>query len=182
MRRNAFHRQMIGILALTLVAGSGLAHAGSCSGSQRADIVTTAVEAGSFDTLVAAVKAAGLVDALQADGPLTVFAPTDEAFAKLPPGTVEDLLKPENKAKLQEVLKYHVVAGRVASEQVATMNNAETLQGSNIEIRSDDSGVKIDEASVIHADVLRPVQASVRVCPAPCALIAHSDRAVQVDG
>lgn len=121
--------------------------------TESSDIVDTAVAAGSFETLVAAVKAADMVDVLKGDGPFTVFAPTDEAFAKLPAGTLDDLLKPENKAKLQAILKYHVVAGKVSSKQVVTMSDAETVEGSKIMIEASDAGVKINEANVIKADI-----------------------------
>lgn len=117
------------------------------------DIVDTAVAAGSFKTLVAAVQAAELVDTLKGAGPFTVFAPTDEAFAKLPEGTVDDLLKPENKAKLQAVLKYHVVAGRVDAEQVVGMTEAETVQGTMLRIQTADGAVKVNDANVVKTDI-----------------------------
>ncbi len=104
--------------------------------STKKDIVDTAVGAGSFNTLVAAVKAADLVDTLKGEGPFTVFAPTDEAFAKLPKGTVEDLLKPENKAKLQAILTYHVVPGKVMAENVVNMNSAKTVNGQSLTIKA----------------------------------------------
>jgi len=119
----------------------------------KADIVDTAVGAGSFSTLVAAVKAADLADVLKSEGPFTVFAPTDEAFAKLPPGTVEDLLKPENKDKLKAVLTYHVVAGRVGSAEVVNLTEADTVQGSKLLISATDAGVRINDANVIQTDV-----------------------------
>ena len=100
--------------------------------ASAADIVDTAV-AGNFNTLVAAVKAAGLVDTLKGPGPFTVFAPTDEAFAKLPPGTLESLLKPENKAKLQSILTYHVVPGKVMAQDVMKLHSAKTVEGQNID-------------------------------------------------
>jgi transforming growth factor-beta-induced protein len=125
----------------------------SLGGLRAADIVDTAVSAGSFNTLVAAVKAAGLVGALKGPGPLTVFAPTDEAFAKLPAGTVENLLKPENKAKLQAVLTYHVVKGKVMAADAAKLTSAPTLQGSAIAIKAD-KGVKINNANVVKADIV----------------------------
>lgn len=117
------------------------------------DIVATAVEAGSFNTLAAALQAAGLVEALQGEGPFTVFAPTDEAFAALPAGTVESLLKPENKDKLAAVLKYHVVPGRVFSDAAAKGATVDTLQGQSITTRSADGKVFINDAQVITADV-----------------------------
>ncbi|MCR9257639.1 MAG: fasciclin domain-containing protein [Alphaproteobacteria bacterium] len=117
------------------------------------DIVDTAVSAGSFGTLVAAVQAAGLVDTLKGEGPFTVFAPTDEAFAKLPAGTVEDLLKPENKDQLVAVLTYHVLPGKVMAADIAGKTlSVETVQGSTADIDATD-GVKIDAATVVTADV-----------------------------
>ena len=117
------------------------------------DIVDTAVSAGDFETLVAAVKAAGLVETLKGDGPFTVFAPTDEAFAKLPAGTVEDLLKPENKDKLTAILTYHVIPGKVMADDIAgkTMM-VETVEGRELSVDATD-GVKINDAKVISADI-----------------------------
>lgn len=117
------------------------------------DIVDTAVAADGFKTLVAAVKAAGLVETLKGDGPFTVFAPTDEAFAKLPEGTVADLLKPENKEKLVAVLTYHVVPGKVMAADVVKLKEAKTVQGSKVSIKTADGKVMIDEATVIKADI-----------------------------
>lgn len=131
----------------------GAADEAAAEPAATADIVDTAVGAGSFNTLVAAVKAADLVDTLKGDGPFTVFAPTDEAFAKLPPGTVDDLLKPENKAKLQAVLTYHVVAGKVGSDKVTSLSEAETVQGSKIKITVNDGSVMVDEAKVVKTDI-----------------------------
>jgi len=116
------------------------------------DIVSVASGAGIFNTLVAAVKAADLVQTLQSSGPFTVFAPNDEAFAKLPKGTVEDLLKPENKAKLTSILTYHVVAGKVMAADVKTMK-AKTVNGKELDIKASDGHVTIDKANVIKADV-----------------------------
>lgn len=118
----------------------------------KKDIVDTAVAAGSFKTLVAAVKAAGLVDTLKGKGPFTVFAPTDEAFAKLPAGTVEKLLKPENKKMLTDILTYHVVAGKVMAADVKTME-AKTVQGSSAAIKVADGKVTIDKANVVKTDI-----------------------------
>ena len=118
-----------------------------------ADIVDTAVAAGNFKTLVAAVQAAGLVDTLKGPGPFTVFAPTDEAFAKLPAGTVESLLKPENKAKLTAVLTYHVVPGNVASTQAVKLTSAKTVNGKNLTLKVDGGSLFIDKAKVVKADV-----------------------------
>jgi uncharacterized surface protein with fasciclin (FAS1) repeats len=122
-------------------------------GAKAADIVDTAVSAGNFETLVAAVKAAGLAETLKGEGPFTVFAPTDEAFAKLPAGTLEELLKPENKDKLAAILTYHVVPGKVMSSDIAgkTMM-VETVEGRKLSVDATD-GVKIDEAKVISADI-----------------------------
>lgn len=117
------------------------------------DIVDTAVGAGSFNTLVAAVQAAGLVDTLKGDGPFTVFAPTDEAFAKLPDGTVENLLKPENKDQLVAILTYHVVPGKVMSSDIAGKKaDVASVQGGEIAVDATD-GVKVDNAKVITADI-----------------------------
>jgi uncharacterized surface protein with fasciclin (FAS1) repeats len=117
------------------------------------DIVETAVAAGEFKTLVAAVQAAGLVDTLQGTGPFTVFAPTDDAFAKLPASAVADLLKPENKAKLQGVLTYHVVAGKVLAADVLKIKSAKSVQGQELKIDTAD-GVKVDGANVVQTDIL----------------------------
>ena len=118
------------------------------------DIVETAVAAGQFKTLAAALEAAGLIEALKGNGPFTVFAPTDEAFAKLPAGTVETLLKPENKEKLKAVLLYHVVPGNVTADQVTKLNgqSVKTLQGSSIKVKTA-HGVRVDNANVIQTDI-----------------------------
>lgn len=118
-----------------------------------ADIVATAIGAGQFNTLVAAVKAAGLVETLQGPGPFTVFAPTDEAFAKLPAGTVESLLLPENKSKLAGVLTYHVISGKVLAADVVGLTEAATVQGQKVKIDTA-NGVKVDGANVIKTDIL----------------------------
>ncbi len=117
------------------------------------DIVDTAVGAGKFKTLVAAVQAAKLVDTLKSAGPFTVFAPNDDAFAKLPAGTVEMLLKPENLAKLQGVLGYHVVAGKWLAKDVSTMTGAVTVNGQRLDFKIDEGSVRIDGAKVIQADI-----------------------------
>jgi uncharacterized surface protein with fasciclin (FAS1) repeats len=117
------------------------------------DIVDTAASAGSFKTLVAAVQAAGLVETLKGKGPFTVFAPTDEAFAKLPAGTVESLLKPENKSQLVAVLTYHVVPGKVTAADVVKLQEAKTVQGSSAKITVVDGGVKVDNANVVKTDI-----------------------------
>jgi len=118
------------------------------------DIVDTAVAAGSFKTLAAALKAAGLIDTLKGEGPFTVFAPTDEAFAKLPAGTVESLLKPENKEKLIAVLTYHVVAGNVKAADVVKLTEAKTVQGGKVQIVVKDDKVKVDGANVVKTDIV----------------------------
>lgn len=119
----------------------------------KADIVDTAIASGQFNTLAKALQAAGLVDTLKGKGPFTVFAPTDEAFAKLPAGTVEDLLKPENKEKLVSILTYHVVPGAVSSKKVAGMTSAKTVNGKSLKISAEGGTVKIDNATVTKADI-----------------------------
>jgi len=122
---------------------------------EKKDIVDTAVCAGSFKTLVAAVKAADLVDTLKGEGPFTVLAPTDEAFAKLPEGTVESLLKPENKDKLIAILKYHVIAGKVLAADVVKLDgqDVKTVEGSTAKVAVKDGGVTINNAKVIKTDI-----------------------------
>jgi len=125
----------------------------SAANAMSKDIVDTAAGAGQFNTLVAAVKAAGLVDTLKGDGPFTVFAPTDEAFAKLPAGTVEDLLKPENKDKLVAILTYHVVPGKIMSGDIAGKETeVKTVQGDMLDVNAKD-GVMVDKAKVVKADI-----------------------------
>ncbi len=158
-----------GLLALAATAEAGSKDNGSATVSQAGrggyvltalvaapagkDIVDTAVAAGSFKTLVAAVKAAGLVETLKGDGPFTVFAPTDEAFAKLPKGTLESLLKPENKAKLQAILTYHVVPGKVMAADVVKITGAVSVQGQQIDVVVKDGKVKVDGANVVKTDI-----------------------------
>jgi uncharacterized surface protein with fasciclin (FAS1) repeats len=122
-------------------------------GANHKDIVDTAVGAGSFNTLVAAIKAAGLVDTLKGTGPFTVFAPTDAAFAKLPAGTLDDLLKPENKEKLKGILTYHVVSGKVMAADVVKLKKAKTVQGQDLTIKVDGSTVMVDKAKVAKTDI-----------------------------
>jgi uncharacterized surface protein with fasciclin (FAS1) repeats len=117
------------------------------------DIVDTAVAAGNFKTLAAALKAADLVTTLKGKGPFTVFAPTDEAFAKLPKGTLEDLLKPENKKKLAGILTYHVVSGKVMAADVVKLKKAKTVQGSEVKIKVVDGKVMVDDANVTKTDI-----------------------------
>lgn len=138
--------KVLGAAALMMAATTASAAA------PTKDIVDTAVGAGSFKTLAAALQAGGLIDALKGQGPFTVFAPTDAAFAKLPAGTVENLLKPENHDKLVAILKYHVVAGKVTSDQVVKLPDAVTLQGQKLVITTD-GGVKINGVNVVTVDV-----------------------------
>jgi uncharacterized surface protein with fasciclin (FAS1) repeats len=130
-----------------------LGMAASTVSSQSKDIVDTAVANGSFKTLAAALQAAGLVDTLKGAGPFTVFAPTDAAFAKLPAGTVETLLKPENKDELRRVLTYHVVSGKVGAAEVTKMNSAKAVSGDTIRVAVKDGKVMINNATVVTADV-----------------------------
>ena len=144
-------------LALGLVAPAALAASPAAPMAKPAkaqsDIVDTAVAAGQFKTLAAALQAAGLVDTLKGKGPFTVFAPTDAAFAALPAGTVDELLKPENKAKLVAILTYHVVPGRFPAARVAGMDTAATVNGDALAIAATDAGVTVDGAKVLKADV-----------------------------
>ena len=126
---------------------------GSLSAGEKKDIVETAVAAGSFKTLAAALGAAGLVDTLKGSGPFTVFAPTDEAFAKLPAGTVEMLLKPENKAKLVDILTYHVVAGDVPAEAAMKLTKATALNKKELALEVKNGALYINKSKVITADV-----------------------------
>jgi len=128
----------------TLFAGYGM----------KKDIVDTAVNAGSFNTLVTAVKSADLVETLKGKGPFTVFAPTDDAFAKLPAGTIETLLKPENRDKLQSILTYHVVPGKVMAGDVVKLDSATTVNGKDLDIRMNGVSVMIAGAKVIKTDIL----------------------------
>ncbi|WP_221076274.1 fasciclin domain-containing protein [Agarivorans aestuarii] len=138
-------------LIITTMTFSMLAHADHHG--MKKDVVDVAVENGSFTTLVTAVKAAGLVDTLKGEGPFTVFAPTDEAFAKLPEGTVEMLLMPENKDKLIAVLTYHVVAGKVMAADVVNIDSATTVQGGMLAVSTSGESVMINNAKVVAADV-----------------------------
>lgn len=160
MTRNLF------ALALAAVATAGIvpvafadnhaAPAGEMSTEEMAaepvDIVATAIAAGQFETLAAALEAADLVEVLQGEGPFTVFAPTDEAFAALPEGTLEDLLKPENKEQLVSILTYHVVPGAVLSTDLES-GEVETVEGSTVMVEVSETGVTVDEANVISADI-----------------------------
>jgi uncharacterized surface protein with fasciclin (FAS1) repeats len=143
------------LFALLAVAPAGSTRAEVNDPLKPADIVDTAVSAGNFKTLAAALEAAGLIDELKGAGPFTVFAPTDEAFAKLPAGTLESLLRPENKEKLKSILLYHVVSGNVPASEVLNLNgrSVKTLQGSSIKVRTH-NGVRVDHASVVQTDVM----------------------------
>ena len=140
------------LAGLTALAISATALAGSY-GKKESDIVDTAVAAGNFTTLAAALQAGGLIDTLKGDGPFTVFAPTDEAFAKLPAGTVEELLKPKNKDQLVAILTYHVVPGEVKAAEVVTLTSAGTVNGQNLSIRVDNGSVLVNYATVIATDI-----------------------------
>jgi uncharacterized surface protein with fasciclin (FAS1) repeats len=142
--RTFITRATVAIAAATVLTLPALARAGTAD----KDIVDTAVAAGSFNTLAAA-----LVDTLKGSGPFTVFAPTDEAFARLPAGTVENLLKPENREQLRAVLTYHVVPGKVTAAQVTTLDSAKTVNGQSLRIRTSGGTVSVDEAKVVTADV-----------------------------
>ena len=145
--------RMITCLALLFTLGlSNSAFAGYKADSNK-DIVGTAVAAGNFKTLATALQAAGLVETLKGTGPFTVFAPTDAAFAKLPAGTLEDLLKPENKQKLISILTYHVVAGKVMAKDVVKMSEAKTLNGKELKIMVKDGKVMVDGAHVTKTDI-----------------------------
>ncbi|MFM1895580.1 MAG: hypothetical protein RLZZ385_654 [Pseudomonadota bacterium] len=146
----AVKRLLLTVAALPLILAT---HANADDHGMAKDIVDTAVGAGQFTTLVAAVQAAGLVDTLKGAGPFTVFAPTDDAFAKLPAGTIEDLLKPENKDTLVAVLTYHVLPGKIMSADIMGQTaEVTTVQGSTLSVNATD-GVKVDNATVITADI-----------------------------
>jgi uncharacterized surface protein with fasciclin (FAS1) repeats len=152
-KKMTFSRIVIASILTLSLALAGQTFAGSsCSGS-KPDLVTTAVEAGDFNTLVAAVKAAGLAEVLQGDGPFTVFAPSDEAFAKLPAGTVEALLEPENKDQLVAILTYHVVSGDIRSYDVKP-GHVQTLQGSEATISKKKDVLMVDQATIIATDIV----------------------------
>ena len=143
-----FKALAIGVLAVAVAGGSVAVQA-----RETKDVVDTAVAAGSFTTLAKALQAADLVGTLKGKGPFTVFAPTDEAFAKLPAGTVETLLKPENKAKLRRILTYHVVAGSVSSAQASKLTTAKAVSGDAIAIKAANGSVMVNNATVTKADI-----------------------------
>ena len=144
-------RSKLATLAVAAAAAAGIA--GASARAAETDIVDTAIAAGQFKTLAAALDGAGLVATLKGQGPFTVFAPTDAAFAKLPAGTVDDLLRPENKAKLAAILTYHVVPGRVTAADVARLKEAKTVNGETVDVRADGGSVMINDAKVTAADV-----------------------------
>lgn len=144
------------VFVVALNVGCGGATEGAASPAAetaKKDIVDTAVAAGSFTTLAKALTAAELIDTLKGAGPFTVFAPTDEAFAKLPAGTLETLLKPENKAKLQGILTYHVVPGKVMATDVVKLTSAKTVQGKELKIMADGGAVTVNGAKVTKTDI-----------------------------
>jgi uncharacterized surface protein with fasciclin (FAS1) repeats len=143
--RASFFAAALALVALPAAAGN--------YGKASKDIVDTAVAAGDFKTLAAALQAAGLVETLKGKGPFTVFAPTDAAFAKLPAGTVENLLKPENKAQLTAILTFHVVPGNVKAADVVKLTSAKTVNGQSVAIDASGGGVKVGGANVVKADI-----------------------------
>jgi uncharacterized surface protein with fasciclin (FAS1) repeats len=149
MKRLYFGYTIITVLCIFAIAANGWATSGD-----KKDIVDTAVAAGSFNTLAKALTAAGLVETLKSKGPFTVFAPTDDAFAKLPAGTLEDLLKPENKEKLKGILTYHVVSGEVKAADVVKLKTAKTVNGQDLKITVKDGTVMVDNAKVTKTDIM----------------------------
>lgn len=145
----SFMMYIFGAFALSM----SVAVAGDYGSKSKADIVDTAVAAGQFNTLAAALEAADLIPTLKGEGPFTVFAPTDEAFSKLPEGTVESLLKPENREQLIAVLTYHVVPGKVMAKDVVNITDATTVNGADIAIKVTDGSVRINDATVVATDV-----------------------------
>jgi uncharacterized surface protein with fasciclin (FAS1) repeats len=144
----------LGVVAGTVALKPSVARADHHEGDKaKKDIVDTAVAAGQFKTLAAALQAGGLVDTLKGEGPFTVFAPTDEAFAKIPKDTLADLLKPENKDKLVGILKYHVVSGKVMAKDVMGLEKAKTVNGKEVKVKAKDGKVMIDDSTVTKADI-----------------------------
>lgn len=142
------------VVAFGVAAMLAVAYDATMAAEPDRDLVDTAVSAGEFQTLAAALSAADLVGTLKGEGPFTVFAPTDEAFAKLPEGTVESLLEPENLDELRAILTYHVVPGLVTAEQVIGLEAAETVNGQAIDIKISESGVMVNDAHVVATDIL----------------------------
>jgi uncharacterized surface protein with fasciclin (FAS1) repeats len=150
-KHNLIRTGMVAALIAGLTIATG-ALAGNY-GKKKADIVDTAVAAGDFSTLAAALQAGDLVGTLKSEGPFTVFAPTDAAFAKLPDGTIEMLLKPENKDKLVQILTYHVVPGKVTAAEVVKLKSATTVEGSDVKIKVENDSVFVNDARVVSTDV-----------------------------
>jgi uncharacterized surface protein with fasciclin (FAS1) repeats len=148
MTKNSMKSVAVAAVVIGMVLSAGAARA-----EGEKDIVDTAVGAGSFTTLAKALQAADLVNTLKGDGPFTVFAPTDDAFAKLPAGTLESLLKPENKAKLVAILTYHVVPGRVMASDVTMLTSAKTVNGQSLTVSVKDGSVMVDNAHVVKTDI-----------------------------
>ena len=146
------NRIKVGVVAAALAICT-VAVAAPRNNAGNKNIVDTAVAAGSFQTLAKALKAADLVDTLKGPGPFTVFAPTDDAFAKLPAGTLDDLLKPESKDKLRAILAYHVVAGKVPSSKVGTLSSAKTVNGREVKITAMGGTLMVNDAHVVKADI-----------------------------
>jgi transforming growth factor-beta-induced protein len=149
MKRIYFAYTLITVLCIFAVAANGWAKSGD-----KKDIVDTAIAAGSFNTLAKALTAAGLVETLKGKGPFTVFAPTDDAFAKLPAGTLEDLLKPENKEKLKSILTYHVVSGKLKAAAVIKLKTIKTVNGQELKITVKDGTVMVDNAKVTKTNIM----------------------------
>jgi uncharacterized surface protein with fasciclin (FAS1) repeats len=146
-------KNKIACLAAAAVTAVGLTYGSSTARAADKDLVDTAVAAGQFETLAAAIGAAGLVETLKGEGPFTVFAPTDAAFAKLPAGTIETLLRPENKDRLTAILTYHVVPGRVMAADVVNLDEAETVNGKMVDISVDGGAVMLNDATVTATDI-----------------------------
>lgn len=151
---NNFVRLAFAALLVLSIAVTGTAGADGHGKNSGHDIVATAIEAGQFKTLATALDAADLIETLQGEGPFTVFAPTDEAFARLPAGTVESLLEPENRDQLVAILTYHVVPGKVLAADVVKLDEATTVNGSDLAIKVADGSVRVNDATVVTADVL----------------------------
>ncbi len=151
--RNVSWKTTLGAMFVAAAVTLFATPAHSADAMAKKDIVDTAVAAGDFKTLAAALQAAGLIETLKGKGPFTVFAPTDAAFAKLPKGTLDDLLKPANKAKLAGILTYHVVAGNVMAADVVKLTSAKTVQGQSVKIVVKDGKVMVDGANVVKTDI-----------------------------
>lgn len=147
-------KKVVAVVCLTLFFLGSSVRSEHMQTATSKDIVDTAVEAGTFKSLATALKAAGLVETLKGRGPFTVFAPNDEAFAKLPPGTLDDLLKPENKSRLTKILTYHVVAGKLMAADVVKLRSVKTLSGDELQIQSMQGRVMVGGARVIKTDIV----------------------------